>query len=139
MDGSSHRSDLIWPKWSEYDRIWMDSVTDPASFGQNGWNLAKHIRRNPTTATRCCRISATIAFSPFVIFSCKSNVKKYFTTKLFYVKTNKALASWINFDRTIHLISKKNLFRPFRETAQRLQEDFSSFLTWWYAARHSEN
>jgi hypothetical protein len=39
---------------------------------------AKRARRNPTTATEHCLISATVTFSHFVIFSCEPNAKKYF-------------------------------------------------------------
>jgi hypothetical protein len=39
---------------------------------------------NPATATGCCRIQATIAFSSFVIFSCEPNAKKYFRENYFF-------------------------------------------------------
>jgi hypothetical protein len=41
LDGFGHWSDRIWPKWLGSGRIWMDSVTDPAGFGQNGRDLAE--------------------------------------------------------------------------------------------------
>jgi hypothetical protein len=61
---------------------------DSARYGQNGrdpagirqfWlDPAKYARHNPATAIGRCRIPATIAFSPFVIFSCKPNAENYF-------------------------------------------------------------
>jgi hypothetical protein len=76
--------------WSEVSRIDLAKMArirpdldgpaiDPAGFCQNGlnpvgsdrtWrNPAKHVCRNPATATERCQIPATVTFSSLVIFS----------------------------------------------------------------------
>jgi hypothetical protein len=47
---------------------------------------AKYAQQNPATATGRCRISTTVAFSPFVIFSCIPNARKYFRKNHFTSK-----------------------------------------------------
>jgi hypothetical protein len=64
----------------------VKSRPDLAGIQQFWPDPAKHARRNPATTTGRCRIPATIAFSPFVIFSCLPNAKKYFQENYFTSK-----------------------------------------------------
>jgi hypothetical protein len=64
--------------------IWQMAGIQPES--GNFGRIRPNILANLATATGCYRIPATVAFSPFVIFSCKPNAGKYFRENYFFLK-----------------------------------------------------
>jgi hypothetical protein len=58
----------------------------PAEIWQFWPDPAKRARRDPATATERCRIPVTVAFSPYVIFSCEPNARKLFQENYFFLK-----------------------------------------------------
>jgi hypothetical protein len=86
------------PNLAKMARIRLDLTRSGGvrpEFGYFSRNPAKHARRNPATVTGRCRIPTTVAFSPFVIFSCKPNAENIFkkiiflkiiSSKIFYNK-----------------------------------------------------